>query len=107
MLDSFIPNPANQRSYLLTYSSYHQTIGEYTEGKQIYRDMLRRNESDHEVRYALGRLYEYTKEWEKAKAEFAKIPPQDKMARRSRLWFGYALLHQRKFSEAAHYRSRT
>jgi len=101
VLDSFIPNASYQRSYLMTYSSYHQTIGEYTEAKQIYRDMLRRNDNDHEVRYALGRLYEYTKEWEKAKGEFAKIPPYDKMARRARLWFGYALLHQRKYAEAA------
>lgn len=101
ILDSFVPNATNQRGYLMTYSSYHQTIGEYTEAKQIYKDMLRRNENDHEVRYALGRVYEYTKEWEKAKAEFAKIPPQDKMARKARLWFGYALLHQRKFAEAA------
>jgi tetratricopeptide (TPR) repeat protein len=101
LLDSFIPNPANQRQYLITYSSYHQTVGEYTEAKQIYRDMLRRNENDHEVRFALGRLYDYTSEWEKAKAEFAKIPPQDKMGRKARLWFGFALLHQRKFVEAA------
>lgn len=101
ILDSFVPNAANQRGYLMTYSSYHQTVGEYTEAKQIYRDMLRRNENDHEVRYALGRVYEYTKEWEKAKAEFAKIPPQDKMSRKARLWFGMALLHQRKFAEAA------
>lgn len=101
VLDSFVPSPAFQRDYLMTYSSYHQSIGEYTEAKQIYKDMLRRNDNDHEVRYAIGRLYEYTSEWEKAKGEFAKIPPQDKMARRARLWFGYALLHQRKFAEAA------
>jgi tetratricopeptide (TPR) repeat protein len=101
VLDSFMPNAANQRQYLLAYSSYHQTVGEYTEAKQIYRDMLRRNEGDHEIRYALGRVYDFTNEWEKAKAEFAKIPPGDKMARRARLWFGYALLHQRKFAEAA------
>ena len=76
-------------------------MGEYTEAKQIYKDMLRRNENDHEVRFALGRIYDYTNEWEKAKAEFAKIPPMDKMGRRARLWFGLALLHQRKFAEAA------
>ncbi|HVK09737.1 MAG TPA: tetratricopeptide repeat protein, partial [Gemmataceae bacterium] len=101
VLDSFVPNAANQRNYLLTYSSYHQTVGEYTEAKQIYKDMLRRNENDHEVRYALGRVYDYTNEWEKAKGEFAKIPPGDKMGRRARYWFGTALLHQRKFAEAA------
>jgi tetratricopeptide (TPR) repeat protein len=101
VLDSFLPNAESQREYLLAYSSYHQTVGEYTEAKQIYKDMLRRNENDHEVRFSLGQLYDFTNEWEKAKAEFAKIPPQDKMARRARLGFGLALLHQRKFGEAA------
>ena len=101
VLDSFIPNAESQRQYLLAYSSYHQTIGEYTEAKQIYKDMLRRNPRDHEVRFSLGQLYDFTNEWEKAKAEFAKIPPLDKTARKARLWFGLALLHQRKFSEAA------
>jgi tetratricopeptide (TPR) repeat protein len=101
VLDSFIPNAESQRQYLLAYSSYHQTVGEYTEAKQIYKDMLRRNENDHEVRFSLGQLYDFTGEWEKAKAEFAKIPPLDKMARKARLWFGLVLLHQRKFAEAA------
>ena len=101
VLDSFIPAPEYHRYYLIAYASYHQTLGEHTEAKQIYRDLLRRNENDHEVRFSLGRLYDFTNEWEKAKGEFAKIPPQDKMARKARLWFGYALLHQRKFAEAA------
>lgn len=101
VLDSFVPNADSQRQYLLAYSSYHQTVGEYTEARQIYADLLRRNANDHEVRFALGRVYDFTAEWEKAKAEFAKIPPQDKMARKARLWFGMALLHQRKFAEAA------
>ncbi|MEZ6142343.1 MAG: tetratricopeptide repeat protein [Zavarzinella sp.] len=101
ILDSFVPNAENRRGYLMTYSSYHQTVGEYTEAKQIYLHMLSNNPNDHEIRYALGRLYEYTKEWEKAKGEFAMIPAQDKMSRPARLWFGYALLHQRKHVEAA------
>lgn len=101
VLDSFIPSPAYHRVYLKAYASYHQTVGEFTEAKQIYRDLLRRDENDHETRFALGRLYDYTNEWEKAKGEFAKIPPNDKMARQARLWFGYTLLDQRKFAEAA------
>ena len=48
-----------------------------------------------------GQLYQYTNEWEKAKAEFAKIPPQSKMGRQARLWFGRTLNEQRKFAEAA------
>lgn len=101
ILDSFIPNRDNMRAYLMTYSSYHQTVGEYTEAKHIYKQLLSRNPYDNDVRYALGRLYDYTKEWEKAKAEFAKIPAGDKNARRARLWFGNTLFHQRKFAEAA------
>jgi tetratricopeptide (TPR) repeat protein len=101
ILHNFVPNPASQRVYLITYAGYHQSVGEYTEAKQIYRELLRRDENDHEVRFALGRLYDVTSEWEKAKAEFAKIPPQDPVGRRARLWFGFALLHQRKFAEAA------
>jgi tetratricopeptide (TPR) repeat protein len=101
LLDSFVPNQSNQRNYLMAYATYHQTVGEYAEAKQIYRDILRRNEADHEVRYAFGRLLEYTAEFEKAKGEFAKIPPQDKVGRRARLWFGFSLLHQKKLAEAA------
>ncbi|HKB03743.1 MAG TPA: tetratricopeptide repeat protein [Gemmataceae bacterium] len=101
ILDSFIPNSASQRIFLIAYASYHGAVGEYAEAKQIYADMLRRNENDHEVRFALGRLYDVTNEWEKAKAEFAKIPPQEPIGRRARLGFGFALLHQRKFAEAA------
>jgi tetratricopeptide (TPR) repeat protein len=101
ILDSFIPNAANQRVYLLTYAAYHEKIGEYIEAKQIYRDMLRRNPNDHEVRYALGALLEYVKEWEKAKGEFAKIPPTGALGKRARLYFAQALFSQRKYLEAA------
>ena len=100
ILDSFVPNALNQRGYLMSYSSYHQSVGEYTEAKQIYRDMLRRNDADTQVRFALGRVYQYTKEWEKAKAEYAKIPPTDRMAKQARLYFALTLGDQRKFVEA-------
>jgi len=100
ILDSFVPTVANQRSYLMTYAAYHERIGEYIEAKQIYKDMLRRNMNDHEVRYALGALLEYIKEWEKAKAEFAKIPPTGSLGKRSRMYFAQTLFSQRKFAEA-------
>lgn len=102
ILDSITPRSAtDQRNYLFAYASYHTLIGEYTEAKLIYLDMLRRNESDHDVRYTLGKLYDNIREWEKAKAEFAKIQPRGSLGRRARLAFALVLNHQRKFLEAA------
>lgn len=103
VLDSFIPGKDVQRPYLITYAAYHETIGEYTEAKQIYKDMLRRDERDHEVRSNLAYLYDYNKEWEKAKAEYAKIIPPTatpSQVRKARLGFATVLSHQRKFPEA-------
>ncbi|QVL33412.1 tetratricopeptide repeat protein [Telmatocola sphagniphila] len=101
ILDSFVPGNNVQRAYLLTYAEYHQVVGEYTEAKLIYKDMLRRNELDHEVRLSLGLLFDYTKEWEKAKAEYAKIPPNFPIiGKKARLAFAASLFNQRKYQEA-------
>jgi tetratricopeptide (TPR) repeat protein len=103
ILDSFIPGKDVQRAYLITYASYHETIGEYTEAKQIYKDMLRRNEKDHGVRDHLAYIYDYCREWELAKAEYAKIIPptaSPAMVRKGRFGFATTLFHQRKFAEA-------
>ena len=100
ILDSFRPAPGQVRDYLITYSVYHQRIGEYVEAKQIYLDMLRRNPNDHAVRYSLGELFDFLKEWEKAKAEFAKIPPYGALGRDARRAFAESLYNQRKFKEA-------
>ncbi len=99
ILDGFRPGPRQIREYLMAYAIYHQRIGEYTESKQIYLDMLRRNENDHENRLSLGMQYDFVKEWEKAKAEFAKIPPNGGAGRSARRAFAQALTNQRKFLE--------
>jgi tetratricopeptide (TPR) repeat protein len=100
ILDSFRPAPADVRDYLMAYAVYHQRIGEYMEAKQIYSDMLRRNENDHQVRLSLGLLFDFRKEeWERAKAEFAKIPPYGATGKAARRAFADALVHQRKFKE--------
>ena len=94
ILDSFRPAPPQMRDYLTTYAVYHQRIGEYIEARQIYSDMLRRNENDHSTRYALGMLYDqpFAKdEFEQAKAEFAKIPPTDRLGRDARRQFANIL----------------
>jgi tetratricopeptide (TPR) repeat protein len=100
ILDSFVPNAAVQRGYLLTYAAYHERVGEYTEAKQIYRDMLRRDPTDHRIRLSLGLLYDYVREWDKAKAEFSKVPPSGGLGRRARLEYANTLANQRKFAEA-------
>jgi tetratricopeptide (TPR) repeat protein len=103
ILDSFRPAPRQVRDYLSTYAVYHQRVGESIEAKQIYSDMLRRNENDHEVRLAFGLLFYRARgkdEWEQGKAEFAKIPPQDRFGRQARRYFADTLSRQRKFQEA-------
>ena len=103
ILDSFRPAPRQMRDYLATYAVYHQRVGEYIEANQIYMDMLRRNENDHETRLSLGMLHDLAEgkdQWERAKAEYAKIPPLDRAGRNARRSFADALSHQRKFQEA-------
>jgi tetratricopeptide (TPR) repeat protein len=101
ILDNYRPAPKHMRDYLSVYSVYHQRVGEYIEARQIYTDMLRRDESDHETRLALGQIHNfYRDEWERAKAEFAKIPPMSHVGREARRNFATALMLQRKFGEA-------
>lgn len=102
ILDSFRPGATHIREYLMTYAIYHQRIGEYTEAKQIYMDMLRRNENDHENRLSLGLLLSFPRlrEWEKGKAELAKIPPSSRFARQARRAFADTVANERKFLEA-------
>jgi tetratricopeptide (TPR) repeat protein len=84
----------------LTWAEYHQLVGEYLEARQIYQELLRRNPSDHEARVALAALYEFIREDEKAKAEYAKIPADAALGRRARLGIVSTLTAQRRFAEA-------
>jgi tetratricopeptide (TPR) repeat protein len=89
------------RLYWLTRAEYHQLIGEYIEAKQIYGNFLDLNAADYEARLALAKLQAYVREYEKAKAEFTKIPPDSALGRKSRLGFAAALFDQRFFDQAA------
>jgi len=101
ILDSFRPAPRQMRDYLDTYSVYHQRVGEYIEARQIYTDMLRRNENDNSTRVSLGLLfYNYKDEYERSKAEFAKVPPTATEGREARRNFANVLAYQKKFQEA-------
>lgn len=89
-----------RRSYLLTWAVYHQAVGEYTEAKQIYRDMLRKQETDYEAHLELGRLYEFIHDFEKAKAEYGKIPANTSWGKKARQGFISTLTLQREFEPA-------
>src|SRR5262249_46584532 len=89
-----------RRIHRLTLAEYHQAVGEYVEAKHIYQEFLHANPNDHEVRLALAELYAFIREYEKAKAEFAKIPPSSSLGRRSRLGFAAALGAQWRLHEA-------
>jgi tetratricopeptide (TPR) repeat protein len=100
VLEGFTPGETARRSYLLTWAEYHQLVGEYVEAKRIYRDFLCQSETDHEARAALAYLYEYTREFEKAKAAYATIPASANQGRRARIGFAATLAAQRLFAEA-------
>jgi tetratricopeptide (TPR) repeat protein len=95
------PTGPVQRIYWLTRAEYHQLVGEYIEAKEIYGNFLDKNPADHEVRLALARLQAYVHGYEKAKAEFSKIPPDSALGRKARLGFAAALFDQRFFGQAA------
>jgi tetratricopeptide (TPR) repeat protein len=100
ILDGFRPLPINERIFRIACAELHQLVGEWGEAREGYRALLEKDPSDHEVRFALGNLYDRAREDEKAKAEFAKIPPGSGLARRARLSIAAVLTVQRRFAEA-------
>jgi tetratricopeptide (TPR) repeat protein len=101
ILEGLKPAAEVERIYRLTWAEYHQLVGEYTEAKQTYLDFLCKDPSDHEVRVALGALDAYVREFEKAKAEYTKVPPDSPLGRRARLGIAATLFAQRQFAQSA------
>jgi tetratricopeptide (TPR) repeat protein len=100
ILRSISPSAAVERVYRLTWAEYYQLVGEYVEAKQVYDDFLGKDPSDYEVRLALAALDEFIREYEKAKAEYSKIPPDVSLGRKTRLGLASTLHAQRFFQEA-------
>lgn len=100
ILKGFTPNEVVQRIYRLTRAEYHQAVGEYVEAGQVYQEFLRAGPNDYEVRLALGEMFAFVREYEKAKAEFAKVPPTSALGRAARLGFADALAGQWRLHEA-------
>ncbi|HJT79178.1 MAG TPA: tetratricopeptide repeat protein, partial [Gemmataceae bacterium] len=101
ILESFRPDEEAERIYRLTWAEYHQLVGEYTEAKQIYFDFLCKNPSDYEARVALGALQAFVREYEKAKAEYSKVPPDVSLGRTARLGIASTLFAQRFYAQSA------
>jgi tetratricopeptide (TPR) repeat protein len=101
LLKSLTPTETVRRIYRLTWAEYHQAVGEYAEAVRIYKDFLKANANDHEVRFALAELYAFIRDFEKAKSEFARIPPSSPLGRKSRLGFADTLANQWRLVEAA------
>lgn len=91
---AFTPAAPVERIYLLTRAEYHQLIGEYIEAKHIYDYFLGKDPADHEARIALAALQAYVREYEKAKAEYSKVPSDAALGRKARLGFATTLFEQ-------------
>ncbi|MGE3804770.1 MAG: tetratricopeptide repeat protein, partial [Gemmataceae bacterium] len=97
ILSSFKPDLATRHDYQLAWAELHQTIGQYVEALMIYKELLSIDDADLEARMALGKLYVSMNDLEKAKAQFAMIPPESGQFREARLRFAQALFDQRLF----------
>lgn len=75
-------------------------VGEFLDAKEIYIRFLRADELDYEFRFALGTLQEFMGEFQKAKAEYAKIPPSSRFYRRARIGIVSTLTKERLFNKA-------
>jgi tetratricopeptide (TPR) repeat protein len=100
VLSGLKPEPEVLRIYRLTWAEYHQLVGEYFEAKQVYADFLCQDPADHEARIALAALDEYVREYEKAKAEYSKVPPDAPLGRKARLGVALTLFSQRLFAQS-------
>lgn len=100
ILTGLRPDSANERDYLLTRAEYHQQVGETGEAKQVYKDLLHQNCDDTEARLALAAVLEFTAEYEKARAEYCKVPPTGASGRKARLGVASVLAAQRWFGKA-------
>ena len=88
------------RDYALTRAGFHEAAGEYIQAKLVYETVLRTNPFDNPTHLAFGGLYAAMSEYEKAKAEYSKVPPDHPSWRPARRGMAAALVSQRRFPEA-------
>jgi tetratricopeptide (TPR) repeat protein len=101
LLAGIKPTPVLQRQWALVWGEYHQLVGEYVESKLRYVELLAKDPQDAEARLALGKLLQYIQEYEKAKAEYGKVPQGGSRGRQARLGIAATLYDQRRYGESA------
>ena len=99
-LSGIKPTAALCRQWALVWAEYHQLVGEDVEARQRYTILLAKDPLDTEARLALAKLLEYIQEYEKAKAEYTKVPPAGGRGRQARQGFADTLYDQRRFAES-------
>lgn len=100
LLDGIKPSEAQRRRYQLAWGEYFQLVGEYIEGLEVYRELICRDPLDGEAILARAKLLQFIHEYEKAKAEYAKVPPDGSYARQARQGCASTLFDQRRFGES-------
>jgi tetratricopeptide (TPR) repeat protein len=103
ILNGIKPTQAVYRQFQLVWAEYHQEVGEYIEAKQRYRDLLAKDPLDIEARLSLAKLLQYIAEYEKAKAQYAVVPPTGGRGRQARLGIASTLYDQRRFPESVEF----
>jgi tetratricopeptide (TPR) repeat protein len=96
-----IRSPEDQRRRLqLAWGEYFQQVGQYTEGLQVYLDLIGCDPLDGEAILARAKLLQFMSEYEKAKAEYAKIQPESSYFKQGRLGIASTLFDQRRYPES-------
>lgn len=84
----------------LVRGQYHAATGQYAEAKYFYLDVLRQFPTDPDARLGLAATYEASRDLEKAKGEYAKLPPSSRGWRRARRGLAAVLADQRQVPQA-------
>ncbi|MGL6095310.1 MAG: tetratricopeptide repeat protein [Fimbriiglobus sp.] len=100
-LDAVKPvGPRQERDWMLVRARSHLASGEWTQSKLLYDALLKRDPFDFEARLGLGDVYSTSRELEKAKGEYCKVPPTSRFWRPARRGHALALSTQRHFRPA-------
>lgn len=100
ILSTIRPDEKNLRAYRIARAECHAASGEYSEAREMMRQLTRIWPGDYEVRLALASLCESIGEHHKAKAELAKIPPDSWAGRQARVRTAAILVQEKKVPEA-------
>ena len=100
LLEIIRPPENQRRSLQLAWGEYFQQVGQYTEGLQVYFDLICYDPLDGEALLTRAKLLQFMTEYEKAKAEYAKIQPESSYFKQGQTGIAATLYDQRRYPEA-------